>query len=447
MACRFPGADNVETYWRNLHDGVDAISEVPRDRWNVDAYFDENRDAPGKTYSRWGGFLSQIDGFDASFFGIAPREARGMDPQQRILLEVTWEALENAGIPTAKLAGTETGVFLGFCLSDYAQKQLYASDPSGIDAYSGTGSVGSVAAGRLSYFLGLQGPSMAVDTACSSSLVSVHLACQSLRAGECDVALAGGVNLLLSPNLTVYFAKLTALAPDGRCKAFDAAANGYVRGEGCGMLVLKPLEKAMADGDNVLAVIRGSAVNQDGRSNGLTAPSGLAQERVIRSALRQGGVEARAIEYVEAHGTGTPLGDPIEIGALAAALCKGRPPTNKLFVGSVKTNIGHLEGAAGVASLIKVVLALRHREIPPQLHLKEKSPYIPWQDLPIEVPTAPLPWTGAGRLAGVSSFGFSGTNAHIVLQEAPKRVHSPMTPLPDLTWSCFPRRVHRHSTQ
>lgn len=422
MACRFPGgADTPERYWENLRNGIDAISEAPRSRWDLDEFYDANPDAAGKMYSRWGGFLSNIDQFDPGFFGIAPREAHGMDPQQRMLLEVSWEALERAGLPAAQLAGTETGVFLGFCLSDYAQLHLYSSDPSRIDAYSGTGSVGSVAAGRLSYVFGLQGPCLAVDTACSSSLVSVHLACQSIRKGECDVALAGGVNLLLSPNVTVYFSRLTALSPDGRCKAFDASANGYVRGEGCGMIVLKRLSRALADGDRILAVVRGSAVNQDGRSNGLTAPSGKAQEQVLRRALADARLNPADIGYVEAHGTGTQLGDPIEVGALGAVLGEGRPPENRLRIGSVKTNIGHLEGAAGIAGLMKAVLVLQHRQIPPTLHLKQPNPYIPWQELPLEVAAELQPWTAAGgaRIAGVSSFGFSGTNAHVVLQEAP----------------------------
>ncbi|MCK6591353.1 MAG: SDR family NAD(P)-dependent oxidoreductase, partial [Polyangiaceae bacterium] len=313
MACRFPGgANSPEAYWSLLRDGVDTITEVPASRWDIEAFYDPDPDAPGKMSTRWGGFIDDVEMFDASFFGIAPREAEGMDPQQRLLLEVSWEALERAGIPATRLAGSPTGVFVGICGSDYQSRMLGAGDLGGIDAYVGTGNAHSVASGRLSYVLGLQGPSMAVDTACSSSLVAVHLACQSLRSGECSLALAAGVNLLLSPEGSVYFTKLRATSPSGRCKTFDASADGYVRSEGCGVVVLKRLSDAERDGDRIIAVIRGTAVNQDGRSQGLTAPNGLAQQAVIRAALESGGVRPRDIAYVETHGTGTPLGDPIE---------------------------------------------------------------------------------------------------------------------------------------
>jgi acyl transferase domain-containing protein/acyl carrier protein len=434
MSCRLPGGvRSPEDFWRLLADGVNAVREVPKARWDLDTWYDPDPEAPGKMYSRHGGFLDEVDSFDASFFGISGPEARSMDPQQRILLELSWEALEMSGMDVERLKGTPTGVFLGVCLSDYALLELNAPDPSGINAYSGSGGVLSVAAGRIAYALGLEGPTFAVDTACSSSLVATHLACQSLRNGECNLALVGGSNLLLSPRMTVYFSKLKALSPDGACKAFDSSANGYVRGEGAGIVVLKRLSDALADGDPVLCVIRGTAVNQDGRSNGLTAPSRPAQERVIESALQQGGVAPLEVSYVEAHGTGTSLGDPIEVQALSAVLGRGRSRSTPLGIGSVKTNIGHLEGAAGIASLIKAILALRHRELPRSLHFKEPSPHIPWAELPVEVISEHRPWhvpPEGRRVAGVSSFGFSGTNAHIVLEEAPPAAHRPAPPSP-----------------
>jgi acyl transferase domain-containing protein/aryl carrier-like protein len=433
LGCRFPGgADGPAAFWRLLRDGVDAVVEVPADRWDAGALFDPDPEAPGKSYSRWGGFLSGVDRFDAPFFGISPREAVSMDPQQRLLLEVAWEALEHAGLPPDRLARSRTGVFVGISGNDYASLPLRAGGAAGIDAYFGTGSSTSAAAGRLSYVLGLQGPSMAVDTACSSSLVAVHLACQSLRAGECDLALAGGVNLILTPEAHINLSRARMLAADGRCKTFDATADGYVRGEGCGLVVLKPLSAALAAGDPVLAVIRATAVNQDGPSVGLTAPNGQAQQAVVREALERAGLEPGAIDYVEAHGTGTALGDPIELGALAAALGAGRSPDQPLLVGSVKTNLGHLEAAAGVAGLIKVVLALRHGEIPPHLHLRELNPRIDTGGVPFRVPGEPTPWPAADgpRRAGISSFGFVGTNAHAVLEEAPA---PPPPPAPSRT--------------
>jgi acyl transferase domain-containing protein len=422
MACRFPGgADDPDAYWTLLRDGFDAVSEVPHDRWDADAYYDPDPDAPGKMVTRWGAFLDRIEWFDAAFFRISPREAASMDPQQRMFLETTWHALEDAGYAPGGLGGTRTGVFLGICTNDYGQfTQLFARfrDLGSVDAYTGTGNAFSVAAGRVSHALGLQGPSMAVDTACSSSLVSVDLAVQSLRAGRCDVALGGGVNALLSPASTIYFSKVRALSPDGRCKTFDASANGYVRGEGCGVVVLKRLSDAQRDGDRVLAVIRGSAVNHDGRSSGLTVPNGAAQEAVIRAALADAGLDPAAIDYVEAHGTGTPLGDPIEMRALGRVFARRDAP---LVVGSAKTNLGHLEGAAGVAGLMKAVLALAHGEIPPHRNFDTPSPHIAWDELPVRIPTEIVAWPerDAPRRAGVSSFGFGGTNAHVVLEAAP----------------------------
>ena len=421
MGLRLPGgAVDPESMWEMLRAGTDAVTEVPADRWDVDAYYDADPTAPGKMTTRYGAFLGDVSRFDAAFFGIAPREAASLDPQQRLLLQVSWEALERAGQSPEKLAGSPTGVFVGFSNSDYF-RQLFA-DPNQIDTYSTTGNAGSIAAGRLSYFLGLHGPCLTLDTACSSSLVAVHLAVQSLRRGECALALAGGVNLILSPEVHINFSKAQGMmAPDGRCKTFDARADGYVRGEGCGVIVLKRLSDAVAQRDPILAVIRGTAINHDGRSSGLTAPNGPAQEALLRAAATDAGVDPSRIDYVEAHGTGTSLGDPIEVRALGAAFGTGRRPGQPLWMGSLKTNVGHLEAAAGIAGIIKAVLALQHAEIPPHLHFETPSPHIPWSEFSLAVPTRPTPWPEheGARLAGVSSFGFSGTNAHVILESAP----------------------------
>jgi acyl transferase domain-containing protein len=417
MGCRFPGgADTVEKFWELLRSGQDAIGEVPGDRWDVGAYYDPDPEAAGKMYVRQGGFVERVDEFDAQFFGISPREAQVMDPQHRLLLEVAWEALEHGGIAPDCLAGSQTGVFLGITAADYAHVCAKVGDPSSIDAYVGTGNPFNFASGRLSYVLGLRGPSLAVDTACSSSLVAVHLACQSLRTGECELALAGGVNLMLLPETTVTLSKARMLAADGRCKTFDAAADGYGRGEGCGIVVLKRLSAARTDGDRVWALLRGSAVNQDGRGSGLTVPNAAAQEAVIRRALAAADVAPHEVGYVEAHGTGTALGDPIEVRALARVLGEGRSAERPLWLGSVKTNVGHLEAAAGVVGLMKAVLAVERGAIPPHLHLRQPNPYIPWAELPVRVATELTPWPAGRRLAGVSSFGFGGTNAHVVLE-------------------------------
>lgn len=424
MACRFPGgADNPATFWELLQEGRDAIREVPADRWDIDAYFDPDPDAPLRMSVRSGGFLTDIGEFDPGFFGIAPREALTMDPQQRLLLEVAWQALEHAGIAADRLLGSATGVFVGICNSDHFQRVLKRGAEA-IDAYLASGNALSVAAGRISYCLGLQGPALSIDTACSSSLVALHTACRSLRSGESNMALAAGVNLMCSPETTIALSKAHMLAPDGRCKTFDASADGFSRGEGCGVLVLKRLADAQADGNRILALIRGSALNQDGRSGGLTVPNGPSQEAVIRAALADAGVLAKEIDYVEAHGTGTSLGDPIEVRALAGVLGEGRSATNPLWIGSVKTNIGHLESAAGVAGIIKVILALRHERLPPHLHFREPSPHIAWADYPVRVTAQGRDWPRGERrrLAGVSSFGFSGTNAHVVIEEAPATV-------------------------
>jgi thioester reductase-like protein len=422
--CRFPGgANDPRAFWERLRDGFDAVGPVPAERWDVDRFYDADRTAAGKTYVRDGSFLDRVDGFDAKFFGIAPREAVGMDPQQRLLLEVAWEALENAGQACDQLRGSATGVFAGVGFDDYAQFGLNSGDPTRIDAHNGLGNAKSVAVGRVAYVLGLQGPVMQLDTACSSSLLAVHLACQSLSNGECDLALAGGVSLILRPEIFVAFSRLGALSADGRCRTFDAAADGYGRGEGCGLVVLKRLSDAHRDGDNVLAVIRGSAVNHDGRSNGLSAPHGGAQEAVIRRALARAGVDGSQVGYVEAHGTGTRLGDPIEVRALLAALRPEGASDLPLHIGSVKTNIGHLESAAGIAGLIKLVLALRHRQIPPHPHFERPNPHIPWADGVLCVPTTltewPAPANGGVRVGGTSSFGMSGTNVHVTVAEAP----------------------------
>ena len=431
MACRYPGgADDGESFWRVLRDGVDAISEVPVDRWDIDAYYDPDPEAPGKMYSRCGGFVRDLDRFDAPFFGIAPREAVSIDPQQRLLLEVAWEALENGGQAPHQLARTKTGVFVGITTHDFSDLCMRSGQSQLIDPYSGTGSAASVASGRLSYVLGLQGPCVAVDTACSSSLVAVHLACQSLRLHECRTALAGGVNAILLPEGMIYFCRIRAMSPEGRCKTFDASADGYIRGEGCGVVVLKRLSDALSDNDTILAVIRGSAINHDGPSGGLTIPSGLAQEAVMRAALANAGVQPAEVSYVEAHGTGTSLGDPIEVQATCGVFGEGRSKSQVFSIGSVKTNIGHLEAAAGIAGLTKVVLALQHQTIPPNLHFTKPNPLIPWERLPVSVPTQPAPWLPGGarngrRIAGLSAFGFSGTNAHVVVEEAPAREAPP----------------------
>jgi microcystin synthetase protein McyG len=421
MGCRFPGgADNPAAYWQLLREGRDAIGEVPCDRWDIELLFDPDPDAPARMSVRSGGFLANIGGFDPAFFGIAPREALSMDPQQRLLLEVTWEALEHAGIAAEGLAGSATGVFVGICNSDHFNRLLNRGTDT-IDAYLASGNALSVASGRIAYCLGLQGPALSIDTSCSSSLVALHVACRSVRSGESRLAIAAGVNVMCSPEPTIALSKAHMLAPDGRCKTFDASADGFSRGEGCGVLVLKRLEHALADGDRVLALIRGTAVNQDGRSGGLTVPNGPAQEAVIRMALADAGAQANDIDYVEAHGTGTSLGDPIEVRALAGALGGGRTAANPLLIGSVKTNLGHLESAAGVAGVIKVVLALQHERIPPHLHFRAPSPHIAWADYPVKVEPHGAAWPRGEhrRMAGVSSFGFSGTNAHVVIEEAP----------------------------
>ena len=419
MACRFPGdAIDAESYWRLLEEGREAISEVPRERWAVDALYHPDPDRPGGVTSRWGGFLRDVDVFDPALFQIAPREAARMDPHHRLLLQVVWEALEDAGLAPSRLAGTRTGVFIGLSTNDYTAMEF--NDAVAIDAYTGTGASASVAAGRISYQFDFRGPSLAVDTACSSSLVAAHLACHSLRSGESDFALAGGVGLLLAPFTSIAASRLHFLAPDGRCKTFDARADGFVRGEGCGIIVLRRLSDAIESGDRILALIRGSAVNQDGRSAGLTAPNLSAQQEVIRGALANAGIAREQVSYIEAHGTGTALGDPIEVEALKSVYGLPRSQGQSCVISAVKTNIGHLEAAAGVAGLIKVVLSLRHHAIPAVLHHTRLNPNIVLKGTPFVIPTALYPWPGGEtpHVAAVSSFGMSGTNAHMILEEA-----------------------------
>ncbi|MGV9381913.1 acyltransferase domain-containing protein [Nonomuraea sp. NPDC003707] len=417
VGCRLPGAAGPEEFWRLLAEGHDATHEVPPGRW--DSFAEESPAVAallGGVPAR-GGFLDDIAGFDADFFTIAPREAAAMDPQQRLVLEVVWEALRHAAIPSHVLAGSRTGVFIGASAAEYANLQM--SDLATINPWMSTGSSLSIIANRVSYLLGLHGPSLVVDSACSGSLVAVHLAVQSLRMGESDLAMAGGVNLLISPAVTINFQQSGAMAPDGRCKTFDAAADGYGRGEGCGVVLLKRLSDALRDGDRVLAVIRGSAVNQDGASNGLMAPNPRAQQDVLRAACADAAVEPLDIDYVEAHGTGTVLGDEIETSALAAVLAEGRPPGRPLLIGSVKTNLAHLEAAAGVAGLIKTILGLSHRVVPPSLNFDQPNPSIRFAEAGLRVVTEPTPWPSGAGLAGVSSFGFGGTNAHVIVAAPP----------------------------
>ena len=421
VGLRMPGGiDTLDAFWDLLACGGDAIEEIPSSRWDAEAFYAPFPGTPGKANTKWGGFVSHIDEFDAAFFGIAPKEAIGMDPQQRMLLEVSWEALENAGERAELLNGSLTGVFVGMSTNDYASL-LDINNEEALDAYSGSGIARSVAAGRLSYFLGLKGPNMSIDTACSSSAVAIHLACQSLRQNECRVALAGGVNALLAPHVTITLAQARMLASDGRCKTFSQSADGFVRSEGCGMLVLKRLTDARADRDRILGVIRASAINHDGRSSGLTAPNGPSQEAVVRAALKQARLSSGEVDYIEAHGTGTVLGDAIELGALGGCFGKDDRVHEKLLIGSVKTNIGHLEAAAGVAGVIKVLLALQNRSLPAHLHVSSGHENDALRQLPLKIPLSAIPWpvTERPRVAGVSSFGFSGTNAHIVVEEPP----------------------------
>ncbi len=423
IGCRFPGgAAGPDRYWQLLHDGVDAITETPPSRWNLERFYFPDAVRPGKTQSRWGGYVEQLERFDPQLFGISPKEAACMDPQQRMLMEVAWRALEDGGQPLGQIAGRPVAVFVGISSFDYAVGSLSFQDRGCIGPYTNTGGSSSIAANRISYCFDLRGPSVAVDTACSSSLVALHLACESLRRGESEMALCGGVNALLLPDFYVGFSQLGVLSPDGRCKTFDARANGYVRSEGAGMVLLKPLQQAVRDNDLIYCVIRGTAINQDGHTVGLTVPSGDAQQKLVRVACEAAGVEPAEIQYVETHGTGTPVGDPIEARALGAALSTNRDAAQPCLIGSVKTNIGHLEAGAGIASLIKVALSLHHEKIAPHLHLQTPHPDIDLETWKLRIPLTAEPWpaSGARRLAGINGFGYGGANAHVVVEEAPR---------------------------
>ena len=434
MACRFPGGvNNPEQYWDLLKAGRSGIVRVPPQRWDADMYYTDDHTVPGTICNREGGFLTtwQPDEFDAEYFAISPREAAAMDPQQRLLLEVACEALEDAEIPPQEIRGTQTGDFVGLTAYDYMLTLSAGLQPEDLDAYIPTGNAANFAAGRLAYVLGARGPALVVDTACSSSLTAIHLACQSLRWRESDTAMVGGTNLILTPGTSIACSRWGMLWPDGQCKTFDADADGYVRSEGCGVVVLKRLSDAVRDGDRVLAVVRGSAVNQDGASSGVTVPNGPAQQALLRQALTASKLSPADIDYVEAHGTGTPLGDPIELEALGQVF-SDREESPTLVLGSVKTNLGHLEAAAGVAGFMKTVLAVRHGYIPKHLNFARFMPYATEAASCLTIASEGQQWPSSGRprRAGVSSFGVSGTNAHVVVEQAPEAVVPERGPAP-----------------
>jgi 3-oxoacyl-[acyl-carrier-protein] synthase II len=414
MGCCFPGANNPEEFWQLLQVGKDAITSIPDERWS------ELQDPT--SFPALGGFIPHLREFDPSFFRIAPKEAMSIDPQQRLLLEVSWSALENAAIAPEQVQGSQTGVFIGIAAVDYWH-QLLSRNNAEIDAYLTTGNTHSLASGRISHFFDFIGPSISLDTACSSSLVAVHLALKSLRDRECNMALVGGVNRLISPKVSLNFTQANMLSPDGRCKTFDESADGFVRSEGCGVVVLKRLRDAIADQDQIRATLLGSATNQDGRTSSITTPSSLSQQAVIKQALDNSQVTASQVSYLETHGTGTSLGDAIELEALSQVF----KDNQELILGAVKTNVGHLEAAAGIVSLIKTVLALENNLIPANLHLKQPNSKVEWQELPFKLPQKAIAWqpTTQPRIAGISSFGFSGTNAHLVVQEADREMGSP----------------------
>lgn len=418
MGCRYPGdVRTPEAFWELLQSGRDILREIPPERWDVDAYYDPQVSVPGKMYVRHGHYLDDIDQFDPQFFGLSPREAESLDPQQRMVMEVSWETLEHAGIAPDTLKGGKTGVFVGQYWDDYSMQRIYSADNREIDRYAQLSALRGLTAGRICHILDSHGPAIQLDTACSSSSLAVHLACQSLRNGESDLALAGGVSLILAPEHLIGICQMTALSPDGRCKTFDASADGFGQGEGCGMVALKRLGDAQTDGDNILAVVQGTAVNHDGHARTVTTPSGPAQRAMLQEALNDAGLQPEQVDYIETHGTGTPLGDPIEVMAIARVLCEER--SKPLYLGSVKTNVGHLDSAAGIAGLMKVVLSLQHDTIPMHLNYSEPNSHIPWDKWPLQVPTDNVPWQGDGRYAGISAFGMSGTNVHLIVGQAP----------------------------
>ncbi|MEM7269867.1 MAG: type I polyketide synthase, partial [Pseudomonadota bacterium] len=439
MGCRYPGGVRTPNeFWELLSSGRDILRDIPSERWDVDAHYDPEMTVPGKMYVRHGYYLDDIDQFDPQFFGLSPREAESLDPQQRLVMEVSWETLEHAGIAPSALKGGKTGVFVGQYWDDYSSQRIFATNNREIDRYAQLSALRGLTAGRICHILDSHGPAIQLDTACSSSSLAVHLACQSLRSGESDLALAGGVSLILSPEHLIGICQMTALSPDGRCKTFDAGADGFGQGEGCGMVALKRLSDARADGDTVLAVVQGTAANHDGHARTVTTPSGSAQRAMLQEALDDAGLEPHHIDYVETHGTGTPLGDPIEVSAIGRVLCEDRE--KPLYLGSVKTNVGHLDSAAGVVGLMKVVLSLQHETIPPHLNYSEPNRHIPWDEYPLKVPTENTPWSADSRFAGISAFGMSGTNVHLIVGQAPE-------PAPDAEVAAAPAHVLTLSAQ